>query len=201
MVCRGDSYTRLVGWLKLLLPLAALVMLSTLFLLPRKSPPVNTLPVVEGEAPPGAREQIVAPVYIGTTAKGEQLRFTADSVEPKSDGLQQVLAHGLDARLDLAGGSRISLRAATGDIDDADKTADLQGAVRIESSTGYVIDTDRMVTAMDRIAAQTLAPVSGTGPAGNFTAGKLTIASDDATGDVQLLFTGGIKLIYDPQDP
>ncbi|MBU2959682.1 LPS export ABC transporter periplasmic protein LptC [Citreicella sp. C3M06] len=201
MVRRGDSYTRLIGWLKLLLPLVALVMLSTLFLLPRGSAPVSTLPVVEGDAPSGAREQIVAPVYIGTTQDGDQLRFTADTVEPLGDEAQQMLANRLDAQLDMADGSSLALRAQEARIDSGAMTADLQGAVRIESSTGYVMDTEHMVSAIDRIGAQTLAPVSGTGPAGRFTAGKLVIASDASTGDVQLLFTGGIKLVYDPQDP
>ncbi|EIE49879.1 LPS export ABC transporter periplasmic protein LptC [Salipiger aestuarii] len=201
MARRGDSYTRLIGWLKLALPLMALAMLSTIFLLPRRSEPVNTLPVHAGDTPGAAREQIVAPLYTGTTAGGDRLSFTADTVEPLSDGLQQILAHSLVARLDLTDGSRIGLRAQTATIDDANRSADLQGAVRIDSSTGYVIDTERLRSAIDRISAETLAPVSGTGPAGTFTAGKLTIRSDETTGDVQLLFTGGVNLIYDPQDP
>ncbi len=201
MVRRGDSYTRLVGWLKLLLPLVALAMLSTMFLLPRRSEPVNTVPVVQGDVPAAGREQIVAPVYTGTTQGGDRLSFTADSVEPLEDGLEQLLAHQLAATLDMSDGSRIGLRAQEARIDDAARTADLQGAVRIDSSAGYVIDTERLVTAIDRVSAETLAPVSGTGPAGSFTAGKLTIRPDGATGDVQLLFTGGVNLIYDPQDP
>ena len=58
-----------------------------------------------------------------------------------------------------------------------------------------------MLTALDRIDAETLAPVSGSGPAGTFTAGKLTIRPEENGQDVQLLFTGGVNLIYDPQDP
>lgn len=201
MVRRGDSYTRLIGWLKLLLPLMALAMLSTMFLLPRRGAPVNTLPVIESDAPGAAREQIVAPLYTGTTQGGDRLSFTADSVEPLSDNMQQIMAHSLLAQLDMSDGSSIGLRAQDATINDADKSADLQGAVRITSSTGYVIDTDRLMTAIDRVWAETLAPVSGTGPAGSFSAGKLTIRSDETTGDVQLLFTGGVNLIYDPQDP
>ncbi len=202
MAQRGDTYSSVIAWLKILLPLAALMLLSTLFLLPRQSDPVNRLPYAEGVDPGDAtREQIVAPYYAGTTAKGDQLTLTADSAEPLDGSLARVRAHGLDARLDMIDGSRITLSADQALVDDGEKAADLEGGVHIVSSAGYVIDTERMLTALDRIEAETLAPVSGKGPAGSFTAGKLTIRTEENGEDVQLLFTGGVNLIYDPKDP
>ena len=202
MAPRGDTYSHVIGWLKILLLLAALIMLSTLFLLPRTSEPVNRLPYIEGESGgDGAREQIVAPYFAGTTADGDRLTLTAESAEPIEGALSRVRALSLDASMDLTDGSRIGLRSDTAVVDDDDKSADLQGRVHITSSTGYEIDTERLLTALDRIEAETLAPVSGTGPAGRFTAGKLTITANDAGDDVQLLFTDGVKLVYDPKDP
>ncbi|MCA0846496.1 LPS export ABC transporter periplasmic protein LptC [Salipiger thiooxidans] len=201
MAPRGDTYSKFIGWLKLLLPLAALTLLSTMFLLPRVSEPVNKLPFVEGEDPGDAtRQQIVAPNFAGTTDKGDRITMTADRAEPLAADMARLQAHQLDAALDLVDGSRITLRADQAVVDDADKTADLEGGVHITSSTGYVIDTERMLTSLDQIDAETLTPVSGSGPAGRFTAGKLTIAADENGENVQLLFTEGVNLIYDPKD-
>lgn len=202
MARRGDTYSYVIGWLKILLPLAALVLLSTLFLIGRGSDPVANIPFADTEGTDApARQQIVAPRYAGRTAQGDQIILTADRAEPVAAGLDQVLAFQLDTRIDVADGSRITLRADQAVVSDGDQSADLEGGVRIESSTGYRVDTERMRTALDRIEAETLAPVSGEGPAGRFTAGKLTVTPDETGEDVQLLFTEGVNLIYDPKDP
>lgn len=79
-------------------------------------------------------------------------------------GLDQVLAFQLDTRIDVADGSRITLRADQAVVSDGDQSADLEGGVRIESSTGYRVDTERMRTALDRIEAETLARSRARGP-------------------------------------
>lgn len=202
MAPRGDTYSYVIGWLKLLLPLVALALLSTLFLVSRSNDPAPSIPFADPENPDGpARQQIVAPRYAGLTARGDQLILTADSAEPLSDDLQDVLAHQLDIGIDMSDGSRITLRSDRAVVSSGDQSADLEGEVRIESSTGYRIDTERLRAALDRIEAETLAPVSGEGPAGSFTAGKLTITPSETGEDVQLLFTEGVNLIYDPKDP
>ncbi|WP_417740656.1 LPS export ABC transporter periplasmic protein LptC [Salipiger sp.] len=202
MAPRGDPYSYVIGWLKLLLPLVALALLSTLFLVSRSNDPAPSIPFADPENPDGpARQQIVAPRYAGLTARGDQLILTADSAEPLSDDLQDVLAHRLDIGIDMSDGSRITLRSDRAVVSSGEQSADLEGKVQIESSTGYRIDTERMRTALDQIEAETLAPVSGEGPAGSFTAGKLTITPSETGEDVQLLFTEGVNLIYDPKDP
>ncbi|MCA0962867.1 LPS export ABC transporter periplasmic protein LptC [Salipiger bermudensis] len=202
MAPRGDTYSYVIGWLKLLLPLVALALLSTLFLVSRSNDPAPSIPFADPDNPDGpARQQILAPRYAGLTARGDQLILTADSAEPLSDDLQDVLAHQLDIDIDMSDGSRITLRSDRAVVSSGEQSADLEGKVRIESSTGYRIDTERLRTALDQIEAETLAPVSGEGPAGSFTAGKLTITPSETGEDVQLLFTEGVNLIYDPKDP
>lgn len=66
MARRGDTYSYVIGWLKILLPLAALVLLSTLFLIGRGSDPVANIPFADTEGTDApARQQIVAPRYAG----------------------------------------------------------------------------------------------------------------------------------------
>ena len=56
-MARRDRHTRIVGWLKIGLPLAALAILSTLFLLSRRIEPADDLPFAQVELEDRARRQ------------------------------------------------------------------------------------------------------------------------------------------------
>ncbi|WP_417720585.1 LPS export ABC transporter periplasmic protein LptC [Salipiger sp.] len=201
-MARGaDTYSSVIAWLKILLPMVALIMLSTLFLFPRGSEPLSDMPFADPETatvPTG--EQVTAPYYAGTTSRGEALTMTARSARPVDEGSDSDLsAEDLSARMDMGDGSVITLKSRTALLSDSSREALLQGGVVIESSTGYVLNTESMRTAIDRIEAESMAPVSGTGPAGTLQAGRMKIVPLGEGNDVQLLFTDGVKLVYDPK--
>jgi lipopolysaccharide export system protein LptC len=62
------------------------------------------------------------------------------------------------------------------------------------------VQTEELVTSMHEIAAESSGPITGNGPPGQLEAGSMTMTSDPQTGDVHLLFTNGVKLIYDPRN-
>lgn len=196
---RGNGlYSRVIAWLKILLPLAALAMLSTLFLLSRPSEPLQDVPFVEALKESTADERVSAPYYAGTTPRGDVLSVTAKSVRPHEDGL--IRADQLEARMRLADGSEITVDAAAADLNDADRQALMQGGVRIESSQGYVLRTEGLLSSLDRVKAESLGPVEGDGPVGRFEAGHLRIAPAGDDDAVQLMFSGGVKLVYQPPE-
>lgn len=197
MAHRRDTYSSFIAWLKILLPLVALASLSTLFLLSRGSQTSQQIPIAEGSVP--EREQVAAPQYSGTTPRGDAVTMTAERARPTDSADGDLEADGFFATMDLADGSRLTLDADLATLSDGTQAALLRQGVRITSSAGYVMTTQEMRTALDRIEAETLAPVSGEGPAGRFTAGRLKITSSGEEDDVQLLFTDGVKLIYDPK--
>ncbi len=198
MVQRGDTYSRLIAWLKILLPLVALALLSTLFLLSRATQTSQDLPFAEGKVPDSAA--VMEPHYSGTTARGDAINMTATRARPTAAAGGALEADAFSATMDMADGSRLTLDADLATIDEDQQGALLEKGVRITSSIGYVLVTETMRTALDRIEAETLAPVSGEGPAGSFTAGRLKITTGGEADDVQLLFTDGVKLIYDPKN-
>ena len=198
-MARGEgTYSQVIAWLKILLPLAALTMLSTLFLLSRSREAVMDVPFAEvlrkGET---ASEQVGAPYFAGTTARGEMLTMTARSARPDGDGV--IEADELEAQLRLRGGGQIRLDATRAVLRNGSQQVELAEGVRVESTTGYVLQTDALVSALDQIAAESRGAVTGTGPIGRLEAGKLKIEPIGETGDVHLLFTDGVKLVYDPQ--
>ena len=86
-VARADRHTRVVGWLKVMLPLTALAILSTLFLVARRIDPEAALPYAEVDVEDLAREpRMTAPTYAGTTEDGASVTLTADEARPAAEG-------------------------------------------------------------------------------------------------------------------
>ncbi|MBY6113802.1 hypothetical protein KUW09_02285 [Mameliella alba] len=192
----GGLYSRVIAWLKILLPLVALGMLSTLFILSRATEPLQDVPFVEALQKGTAREEVGAPYFAGTTPKGDVLTMTARTVRPEGDG--ELLADDLDARMRLADGSEIKLDAGEAMLRDLSEEARMMGGVRIESSQGYILQTEGLTSRLDVIDAESLGPVTGEGPVGRFEAGHLRISRSGEGDAVQMVFSGGVKLVYQP---
>jgi lipopolysaccharide export system protein LptC len=193
-------HSRLIAWAKIVLPLLALGLLSTIFLLSDRREPMETVPFAEalqdGET---TREGISGPQYAGKTTRGDLLTMSATRARPQADG--SILAEDLTAAMRLIDGGEILLDALSATLPEDSQTARLQGGVRIRSSDGYVLDTEALTTALDRIEAESLGPVSGAGPLGTLEAGRMRITAPGGDSSVQLLFTEGVKLVYQPPEP
>ena len=193
-----DRYSRLIAFLKVVLPLAALGLLSTLFLLSRSVDPTTTLPFNEAEVSDRLREsRVTKPYFSGETTGGDQIVFTADSARPAGDG-RLAEADALSAQITLSSGSRVYLNANAGSFDPDQDLARFDGAVKIETSTGYQLKTDALNTALKRLYAESDGRVTGGGPLGALEAGQLIITSDPETDAAHMVFKDGVKLVYQP---
>ena len=191
---QADRHTRLVSWLKVLLPLAALSLLSTLFLLSRGVDPETVIPFADKEIQDRLRDQIVTgPFYYGTTAKGDQIAFSAESLTtPQGEiGANQALA------VDV--GAQIKMIADIGRFDIGQDIADLKGNVVITTSTGYQITSERLVALMSQLDVRSPGPVQSEGPIGTLAAGQMILSTPQSDGPAQLIFTNGVKLVYVPK--
>lgn len=201
MALNDRAYTRVITWLKILLPLLALALLSTLFLLSRERDPATRIPFSDRAIVDRAeRQQVTEPFFSGTTSDGALLSIAADAARPDAENADRAIAEDVRARILLTDGGEILLRAAGATLDQSDASAMLRDDVQIQSSTGYDIRTSALRAALDRIDVESLAPVTATGPAGRLTAGRMKITSQGGTDDVQLHFTDGVKLVYDPAE-
>ena len=146
-----DSYSRLIGWLKILLPLSALGLLSTIFLVSEKNNPIASIPFTKNDIEDRLYgQQVTEPFFSGTTREGDQLTFSASAVQ---------LGHGLDNRTDdlsvqikLASGTSVFLSSNIGRFDIKKSLLTLQGDVVISTSTGYVITTEKLITDLDEFS-------------------------------------------------
>lgn len=198
-MARMDRHTRLVGWLKVALPLTALAILSTLFLVARRIDPEAALPYAEVDVEDLAREpRMTAPTYAGTTADGSALTLTADEARPGSEGVSTQAA-GLRLELATPDGGRTDLLAASAVMDDASRQVLLSGGVVVTTSTGYRLETAELVAKLDRTGLESRSPVVATGPAGEIRADGMVLGQDIRTpGSYVLVFKGGVRLVYQP---
>ncbi len=202
MVRVGMTYSRLVAILKVALPLIALGLLSTLFLVSNRiTDSTASVPFAEVDLAQRAREQqITAPFFSGRTTAGHLVAFSADAARPDLDDPTRSSATRMNARIDFTDGSRINMASETAEIDNANHIATLHGNVRVESSAGYDIRSQELIAHMREGRLVSPGTVRSTGPGGELTAGHLEVTEDPETGETTLFFSEGVKLIYEPVD-
>lgn len=194
-----DRHSRLVGWLKVALPLMALAILSSLFLVARQIDPQGTIGFSEAELADRLREpRITAPTYAGTTRDGATLTISADEARP--DAGNGATAAAVHAQLSTADGARSVLTAGAVRFLQEARAAVLEGGVLLANSLGYEFRTEAMTLTLDTAGAKTAGAVEGFGPLGRITAGQMQITpTGDGAETYLLVFNGGVRLIYQPR--
>jgi lipopolysaccharide export system protein LptC len=188
-----------VGWLKVALPLLALALLATLFLLSDQIDPEEALPYAEVDVVDRAREpRMTAPSYAGTTSDGASLTLTADEARPAAADAP-ALAQGLVLELKTPDGGRTELRASAAEIDRDAQRMILSGGVTATTDTGYRLDTAEVLAQLDRSRLESRGAVTATGPVGDLEAGGMVLTQDPRTpGTYVLVFNQGVRLVYRP---
>lgn len=194
-----DRHTRLVGWLKVALPLAALAILSTLFLVADRIDPEDALPYAEVDVEGLAREpRMTSPSYAGTTSDGAALILRAEEARTET-GDTPAQALGLRLELQTPDGVRTDVVAATARMDQAARTVVLSGGVTITTGNGYRLETAEIAAQLDRTGLESRGAVVATSPAGEIRAGGMTLAQDaQVPGAYVLVFNRGVRLVYHP---
>lgn len=190
--------TRIVRWLRVLLPLLALVMLSTLFLFSSKPSTESQIPYAEVDAEAMARDpRVVAPQYAGVTGDGASLSLEAgQAAHDRPEG-----GSASDLRLDWRrpDGLTADLTAPTAGVNDG--VIELSGGVKMRTSSGWTVDAERIeaATQTSRIAAES--GVEAQAPFGQISAGRMELTPEDGgKGDAPAIlnFSNGVRLIYQP---
>ncbi|MFV0361047.1 hypothetical protein [Tropicimonas sp.] len=199
MAARDNLHSRVVAWLKVILPLTALALLSTLFLIARSNDPGGKLPFSERDLAQMARQQRVdEPRFAGVMRDGRRIEISARSAMPRGGDLNVVDAEEFRGSLDTGDASRLDVSALGGTLVADSSRATLRGAVEVVTSTGYTIRSDEMETALDRIDLISPGPVVAEGPLGRIAAGRMDVAPGAAENEVSVAFKGGVRLLYVP---
>ena len=198
----GITYTRLVNWLKIILPAAALVLLSLMFLVSKSVDPTTSVTYARINLDELTGEQTITnPRFSSVTEDGASIQFQASSAAPDAERSNYFKALELEANISTPDGAQVTITAAEADIDGGDNRIDLSGGVSLHTSTDYLISSETLTTTMDSTYVASNGPVEATGPMGDLSAGDAVISRAEGTdGGYVLVFKDGVKLIYDPKD-
>lgn len=201
MARADNSYSRLVGALKVILPLAALVLLSTLFLLSRGRDPGDVLPYADLDLEALLLEpRMTAPTYTGVTRDGAAIRLSADAALPGATPETGARAERPRLLLVAPDGSQTTAVAEEARIDPAGRSLVMTGDVTVTTTGGYSIDTEVIVAALDRSRIETRAAVFAQGPQGSVRSDNMVISRTEAGAAEVVVFKGGVKLLYQPPE-
>ena len=196
---RDNLHSRLVGILKIALPLTALGILSTLFLFSGKIDPEDAIPFAEVDVADRLRTPRMTDAgFAGVTADGASLMLTAADAKPE-DAAGGAAARIVLGTLETSDGATTELAAAAVDMNTAAHMIELSNGVELRSSAGMVIATSGLGIATNRTFAQSRGPVSATGPMGQLTAQEMQLtAQDGVANSYVLVFNGDVRLLYQP---
>lgn len=194
-----SRHTRLVVWARLALPLAALALLSTLFLFSGKVDPTTASIYAKVDVAALVREpRLTAPEYSGMTEDGAALTVRAKTATPDAEG-KGASASEVIAKIEAPGGVTADISAKAGRIDPSAGVISLSDGVSVQTSAGYRMATERLEIATDR--SRLLAPgaVQAEAPFGTVAAGAMELGRAGPEAPYDLVFNGGVKLVYQPE--
>ena len=190
-------HARLVGILKIGLPLAALGIVIVLVTWPYVTDRVASglrLTFTEIGADADGTVTMTNARYLGTDRQGQPFTITADSAAQNPADPDRVVMTRLSGDISLNDGSWLSLSADQGVYRQESRVLDLEGAVSLYADSGYELFTE---AARLDIAAETAsgdAPVQGQGPLGHLDAQGFRVTE----GGDRLVFLGPVALTLYP---
>lgn len=205
------TYSRVVRWLKIGLPLIALAILSSLFLLPRKQGLEGGLIYSTADLIAIGEGMVVSnPKFTGSTDAGEPFVVSATSATPDGPDPKEVKLASPRASLDQDERS-VELTAASGVLAPRDGRLSLGGGVELTTSDGYVVRTDAVFADFRAGTMQAAGHVVAKSPHGMIEAGSFRAenpkaaekGADAASGALaksgRFWFENGVRVTYDPR--
>jgi lipopolysaccharide export system protein LptC len=197
-VLERDLHSRIVAWAKVILPLAALGILSTLFLFARAIDPEDAIPYAEVDVEERIREpRLTAPTYSGVTSDGAAVTFQAFEARPAT-GTDPARAEEMQVRVTTPDGGQADLSAAFGTLNTEAGLLTLAGGVTLTTSTGYKVETEALEARLDRTGLMARSDIRATAPMGQITATGMTLQPVPDTGEYVMIFNGRVRLTYTP---
>lgn len=197
----SNKHSRIVTLAKVVLPLVSLGLLATLFLFARGRDYEPSLPFAQVDIEALAREQrIDGPAFSTVTRDGSELYLSAKTVRPDLSGSSAINSTTITGGLRMPNSGSIDLVADNAVIDGKSKIAELSGQVEIQTSTGYLVSTQRIAAMLDMARIESSGHVNATGPIGTLDAGRMILSQDAQSGAYLLVFKDGVKLIYEPKE-
>lgn len=195
-----DRHSRVVRVLRWVLPIAAVVLLASIFVLSTSNRVRQGLIIADSKlAELAIGQKITNPNFSGVTKSGDAFSISAEWALPDSPNPEKVELSRPQTTIDFKSGRRLETIADGGLLDLATSEATLSNNVRLTASNGYTAHAAALVLNFESGNVHSLGPVQADGPVGSIEAGSMTLLQNldqKDHGNAVLMFTGGVKLIY-----
>lgn len=199
MAMKHHTYTRMIGLLKIILPLMALAVLGTVFLITKEDgfDPGFTFSQAEFDALESG-SFLDNPQINGKTADGDIFSLNAERIEPESQDLQRIIASNLVSNFDFTSGISVEIIADTAEILMGEQLLVFPDGARIITSDGYD-GTLKALTANLETGYISGEMIEADGPLGHISAEIFRISSVGAgsNGNRVLSFEKSVKVTLD----
>jgi lipopolysaccharide export system protein LptC len=195
-----NRYSLLVTWLKIVLPLVALAILSSIFLISQRIDPGATQPAAGTDLADRLREpRLTSPVFSGVTSDGAAVTVTAADMRPLPGSLTEGTARTLTVQVETPGGGLATLAAPDGRLDTAAQTVALSGGVTIVTDDGYSLSAPEMAGSLPGSELEATGGVTGESPFGTIWSDRMRITRNPARPETHIVdFIGAVRLLYLP---
>ena len=196
---RVRAYSRAVAWMKVLLPLGAVVLIAAIFVSVRDKGDLTKIFTAEELATLGTGLRLDNPRFAGVTEQGEPFAVRADWALPDSAMPRFIDLERPEGEIEMNDGRTIAARAASGRMHRENKILVLEGGVVLDTSDGYHVETELVEIDLGAKTAVAPGPVSGTGPLGQIDAGSFRAAAgEDNIVAGKIWFENRVRLVFIP---
>jgi lipopolysaccharide export system protein LptC len=195
----NPAYSKIVRWLRLVLPLVAVAIVVMLFTWTLLDESTQIAEKPKGKGMDQAENELVAAKFESRDSNGNPFTLTAARAlqgQPKEGQDEKIIyLEKPSGEMLLEQGRTITLSAVQGEYDQGRQALRLEGGVRLSTGDGYEVDTDKVLVNIKDSRADSSAPVTGHGPAGTIEA--LGFSADNEQG--RLILKGPARLVIKPE--
>ncbi len=200
MARRGLDRSAIVAALRVLLPLFALILLSSVFLLARPIDPTRALATAEIDVIVLARDPLVQGARLaGVTEDGTALALEALVARSDPAGALRFEVEGVVLALQARDGRTLRATAAHGVVDRSLGAYRLSGSLVIEAEALGTFAVEAAIGTLDRTSLTLIGPIVGELSSGKIWAGSAELTQDPTRPkSLRIVFRDGVRMLYPP---
>ena len=191
------SYSNTVFYLKLTLVFLGLFALVMIFLSAKKLDPSTEIPFAKDIDFATLDDGLTKPIYSSMTNSGDEVRISAEQII-STEKKDIALIKSAILRIFSVSGSDLFLSSDTALLDKGKKNLIFSKNVILQTNDKMEITAPKIFTALDKTLIQADGPITGIFGNSNIEAGKLDIFKENASCNLVISFTKGVKMVYNP---